>query len=92
MIDVRSEQEFSVSTIDGAVNIQPAQLRELYRTLPADRKIILICNTGFQTYVASRILLQKGLKEVYSLAGGQILYNELLKNKLDENAEQAATV
>ena len=92
LIDVRSEQEFSASTIDGAVNIQPAQLREHYKTLPVDRKIILICNTGFQTYVASRILLQKGLKEVYSLAGGQILYNELLKNKLDENAEQAATV
>lgn len=88
LIDVRSEQEFMNGTIPGAVNFSPAKLRDSYAMLPSDKKIVLICNTGFQTYVSSRILLQKGLKEVYSLAGGQILYNELLKNK---NAQKEVT-
>ena len=87
IIDVRSAEEFGAATLEGAVNIQPQQLRENYGALPAGKKVILICNTGFQTYVASRILLQKGLKEVYSLAGGQTLYNELLKDKNAQASE-----
>ena len=81
LIDVRSAEEFNTATLKGAVNISPSGLRQNYGSLPADKKIVLICNTGFQTYVASRILLQKGLKEVYSLTGGQVLYNELLKDR-----------
>ncbi len=81
LIDVRSAEEFNTATLKGAVNISPSELRKNYGSLPADKKIVLICNTGFQTYVASRILLQKGLKEVYSLTGGQVLYNELLKDR-----------
>ena len=92
LVDVRSPEEFNTATLPGAVNISPGQLRECYGVLPADKKIVLICNTGFQTYVASRILLQKGLKEVYSLAGGQTLYNELLKNKKSSDIEKSAVV
>lgn len=81
LVDIRSKEEFSAETIEGSINIFTPQLRERFVELPKDKKIVLFCNTGFQSYVASRILLQKGFEEVYSLTGGITLYKELLKNE-----------
>ena len=81
LVDVRSQEEFQNETIEGAVNIFTPELRIKYKELPVDRKIMLFCNTGFQSYVASRILIQKGFDNVFSLAGGIELYKELLKDK-----------
>lgn len=82
LVDVRSKAEFTAETIPGAVNIFTPELRTRYGELPRDKKIILFCNTGFQSYVASRILMQLGFDNVYSLAGGIILYKELRNDKL----------
>lgn len=87
LIDIRSKAEFERETINGAVNIFTPELRERYKELPRDKKIILFCNTGFQSYVASRILIQRGFDNVYSLAAGLTLYKELVKDKLF-NAEK----
>ena len=87
LIDIRSKAEFERETINGAVNIFTPELRERYKELPRDKKIILFCNTGFQSYVASRILIQRGFDNVYSLAAGITLYKELVKDKLF-NAEK----
>ena len=87
LVDVRSKAEFSAEPIPGAVNIFTPELRTRYNELPRDKKIILFCNTGFQSYVASRILIQLGFDNVYSLTGGITLYNELKKDKLS-SAEQ----
>lgn len=80
LIDVRSLDEFKNETIDGAVHIPTFELRKRYNEIPNDKKVILFCNTGFQSYVASRILLQKGFNNVYSLTGGIMFYKELVKN------------
>ena len=82
LVDVRSKAEFSADPIPGAVNIFTPELRTRYGELPRDKKIILFCNTGFQSYVASRILMQLGFDNVYSLAGGITLYKELRNDKL----------
>lgn len=81
LVDVRSLAEYETETIDGAVHIFTPELRERYTELPKDKKIVLFCNTGFQSYVASRILIQKGFNNVYSLTGGIVLYKELVKNE-----------
>ena len=81
LIDIRSQAEFENETIDGAINIFTPELRTKYTELPKDKKIVLFCNTGFQSYVASRILIQRGFNNVYSLTGGITLYNELVKNE-----------
>lgn len=85
LIDVRSKAEFENETIDGAVNIFTPELRTRYSELPKNKKIVLFCNTGFQSYVASRILLQKGFENVYSLTAGITLYKELAKDKLNKS-------
>ena len=81
LVDVRSKEEFYNETIDGAVHIFTPELRTRYTELPKDKKVILFCNTGFQSYVASRILLQQGFNNVYSLTAGIELYKVLMKNK-----------
>lgn len=89
LVDIRSKEEFSAETIEGAINIFTPELRERYVELPKDKKIVLFCNTGFQSYVASRILLQKGFDRVYSLTGGITLYKELLKNEQESEKSYA---
>ena len=80
LVDVREKPFFDAETIDGAINIPPSQMRERLNEIPKDKKIVLFCNTGFQSYVASRILLQKGYTEVFSLSGGIELFKELIKD------------
>ena len=80
LVDVREKPFFDAETIDGAINIPTSQMRERLNEIPKDKKIVLFCNTGFQSYVASRILLQKGYTEVFSLSGGIELFKELIKD------------
>ena len=81
LIDVRQREIFEISTIEGAVNIPIAQLRNRINEVPRDKKVILFCNTGYTSYIASRILIQNGFNNVYSLCGGISLYKELVKDK-----------
>lgn len=80
LVDVREKPFFDAETIDGAINIPTSQMRERLNEIPKDKKIVLFCNTGFQSYVASRILLQKGYTEVFSLSGGIELFKEFIKD------------
>lgn len=81
LIDVRQREIFEISTIEGAVNIPIAQLRNRINEVPRDKKVILFCNTGYTSYNASRILIQNGFNNVYSLCGGISLYKEFVKDK-----------
>ena len=80
LVDIRSKEEFENETIESAIHIFTPELRTRYNELPKDKKIVLFCNTGFQSYVASRILIQRGFNNVYSLTAGIELYKELVKN------------
>lgn len=89
LVDIRTKEEFENETIDGAINIFTPDLRTRFNELPKDKKIVLFCNTGFQSYVASRILIQRGFENVYSLTAGITLYKELAKDKLRKSKEFA---
>lgn len=81
LIDVRANIAYKTKTIEGAVNIPISEIRSRLNEIPTDRKVILFCNTGYTSYNASRILIQKGFNNVYSLMGGITLYKEIIKNK-----------
>lgn len=81
LVDVRNAQEFELKTIEGAKNISVEEIRKNPNIIPKDRKVVLFCNRGFQSYVASRILIQKGFTNVFSLSGGFSFYKEQTKNK-----------
>ena len=88
LIDIREKGTFE-STIEGSINIPTSQIRDRLNEIPKNKKVVLFCNTGFQSYVASRILLQRGYTNVYSLSGGIELYNILKEN---EKAEKELTL
>ena len=81
LIDVRPQAVFNRETIQGAVNIPISEIRSRFNEIPKDRKVLLFCNTGHTSYVASRILEQEGFNNIYSLAGGIELYKEIAKEK-----------
>lgn len=81
LIDVRANVAYKTKTIDGAINIPINEIRSRIDEIPTDKKVILFCNTGYTSYCASRILIQRGFNNIYSLMGGITLYNEIVKNK-----------
>ena len=80
LIDVRPKISYKLATIKNSVNIPIDEIRNRINEIPKDKKVILFCNTGHTSYIASRILIQNGFNNVYSLMGGIELYKELTKN------------
>lgn len=75
ILDVRTQAEFAAGSIDGAVNIPLDELRSRLAELPQDKAIYVYCQIGLRGYMATRILLQNGFKEVYNLSGGYRLWH-----------------
>lgn len=81
LIDVRTELERSIGKIEGSINIPLEELRARFDEIPRNKKVILYCSKGLKSYFASRILMQKGFDQVYSLSGGYLLYKQILLDK-----------
>lgn len=84
LIDVRPAASYKMKTIPDSVNIPISEIRDRVDEIPADRKVVLFCNTGHTSYIAARILAQRGFSNVYSFMGGIELYKELMKNNFSE--------
>lgn len=74
LIDVRTSMEFSLGTLEGAVNIPLDEIRGRLGEFPKDKEIIIFCQVGLRGYVACRILMQKGYDNVRNLSGGYRTY------------------
>ncbi len=74
LIDVRTPQEFSLGTIQGALNIPLDELRDRMQKIPKNKEIILFCQVGQRGYVAYRILIQNGYTNVKNVSGGYKTY------------------
>ncbi|GAB4118044.1 MAG: CoA-disulfide reductase [Candidatus Caldatribacteriota bacterium] len=74
LIDVRTPEEYSLGTIEGAKNIPVDEIRNRLNEIPKDREIVIFCQVGLRGYVAYRILKQKGYKKVKNLSGGYKTY------------------
>lgn len=74
LIDVRTETEFAGGTIEGAINIPLDEIRNRLTEIPKDKPLYIFCQQGMRGYLAQRILLQNGFKDVTNLAGGFLLW------------------
>ena len=70
IVDVRTPEEYDLWHISGAVNAPIAQFRELIKDWDRDQHILLYCAVGFRSYLAYRILVQRGFTNVQTLSGG----------------------
>ncbi|MFS0864825.1 rhodanese-like domain-containing protein [Fredinandcohnia sp. 179-A 10B2 NHS] len=59
LIDVRNQYEYETNHIIGAINLPLPQIRRKKVNVPADKEIILYCQTGIRSKQAARILRKR---------------------------------
>lgn len=72
-LDTRTPHEYERGHIAGFINIPLDSLRQRLEELDKNKKIYLICHSGLRSYLASRILSQRGF-DCYNFSGGYRLY------------------
>lgn len=75
LVDTRTAEEYSFGTIEGAVSIPLDDLRERISEVPTDKPVVLFCAVGLRGYLAQRILMGRGYKNVRNLSGGYKHYS-----------------
>lgn len=74
LVDVRTADEYSLGTIRNAINIPLDELRDRIQEIPADKPVIVFCAIGLRGYLAQKILMGRGFKDVRNLSGGYKTY------------------
>ena len=69
VLDVRTKEEHGARHIPGDIHVPLNELRDRIEELPADRPVIVYCGSGYRSYVAHRILGQRGY-DARNLVGG----------------------
>ena len=70
LLDVRTEEEHAYGAIPGSVNIPLDELRTRMDELPKDKALYIYCGVGLRGYLALKILISHGFKNVKNLSGG----------------------
>jgi NADPH-dependent 2,4-dienoyl-CoA reductase/sulfur reductase-like enzyme/rhodanese-related sulfurtransferase len=87
LLDVRTAAEFSEGSIHPAVNIPLDELRSRLDEVPGDKTIYVFCQQGMRGYLAQRILVQNGFKNVANLSGGYLLWKVCTEERSKGQAE-----
>ena len=70
LIDIRDEDSYSSSHIDGALNLGNLDIHEFIRTADKDMPTLIYCYKGISSQNAAEFLISEGFTEVYSIEGG----------------------
>lgn len=74
LLDVRTESEFKMGTLPGAINIPLEELEARKDELDRQRNIVLISERGRRAYLAFVRLRQMGFERLNVLDGGLLIY------------------
>ncbi|MDD3005567.1 rhodanese-like domain-containing protein [Flavobacterium sp.] len=80
LIDVRSQEEFSMGSVKGAVNIPLDNLTGQIKKLKKDKTIIVFCASGIRSSQAKNILNRNGFEDVIN-GGGWRNVQSVVENK-----------
>lgn len=69
LLDVRDDDERTQGFIPDSIHIPLDELRARLVELPRDREIVVFCHSGQRSYIACRLLTQKGF-QARNLTGG----------------------
>ncbi len=86
IIDVRGPDEFGIWHLPGAENVPLKDLRRLQADWDRSTPIRLYCAVGFRSYLAYRILVQRGFTDVKTLSGGMATfraYHDVAPTEID---------
>jgi NADPH-dependent 2,4-dienoyl-CoA reductase/sulfur reductase-like enzyme/peroxiredoxin family protein/TusA-related sulfurtransferase/rhodanese-related sulfurtransferase len=79
LVDVRSEEEYNIGHVEGAINIPVDSLRDRMSELDRSKTIVEYCQVGLRGYIADRILSQNGYR-VINVTGG---YKTAVSQRID---------
>ncbi len=85
LVDVRTEDEFGIEHLDGAVNIPLPSIRSRIAEFPKGKTIVLYCGVGKRAYFGERILRQEGFDNLYNLSGGMKTYSLSTQKQSNED-------
>jgi rhodanese-related sulfurtransferase len=74
LIDVREAWEFSRGHAKGARNIPLSQFNRRLKEVPANRDVLLICQSGHRSMQAAQILKAQGNERVANITGGTTVW------------------
>lgn len=79
VLDVRAPDELSgeLGHIPGVLNISLDELRARTSDVPSGKPIVVVCQTGRRSGIATQILEKAGIAPSASLAGGMVAWNDL---------------
>lgn len=81
LLDVRTANEFATGQFGNAINIPLDDLRGRLDELDKDQEYIVSCHSGLRSYIAERILKQKGFT-VSNLDGAYSLYKTVFPERI----------
>ncbi|WP_108672352.1 MBL fold metallo-hydrolase [Peribacillus acanthi] len=70
MIDVRNQSEWNVGHIPGAHHFMLGTLSDHLEKLPKDKTLIVHCQSGARSAIATSVLQANGFKDVLNMTGG----------------------
>lgn len=76
VLDVRTPKEYAESHLPSSINLPLDHLRTRLAEIPRDRPLALYCRSGYRSYLAQRILLNQGFREVRNIQGGWLLLQQ----------------
>jgi len=85
LLDVRSEVESNIATLDGtSMRITHTSVPQRIGELPKDRDVVVYCRTGGRSAAVVRFLVQSGWKEegVLNLEGGIHLWSDSVDSSI----------
>lgn len=91
LIDVRTDIEFRLNAISGAINIPLDDIRDRMDEIPRDKPVWLYCGVGLRGYLASNVLKAHGFQEVRNLIGGCKIYFAAIKDYTPKTNDKSAS-
>jgi hydroxyacylglutathione hydrolase len=94
VVDVRGRAEWATGHLPGAVNIPLGELAERLNEVPADKPVIVQCQSGARSAIAASVLEALGRTNVRDLVGGIEAWRRAgrsVAGTAEENVEQRNT-
>ncbi len=74
LIDVREVGEFARGHAKGARNVPLSQLSRRIKEIPANKDVLLICQSGNRSMQAAHVLKSQGYERVSNISGGTAVW------------------